>query len=422
VTAIANATTIAGATLAHVAGPVGVAATAVGAAAVAGVGMATRARASRRSAVQQSKTIRASESVVGLRRGGPLFGGRGGSLLGGSPTGRAGRPPRAASGDGPSKRGLSLPRLPKLPKLGGPDVRPSGDGSSRRTGSSPRTGGSDGGGGRLPRAARDVADSLRKIRARAADRRAAGPRLGQAIRAATQPAAGGRMPTGWQAAAAARRNVTGSAPLTRRGFIRRHAAGLAAGGIAGTIAWWRARRRRKAAQKAREAKRKRVGQRRKTPVATTVRGQTPEQAKRPLPAPRPVRRRITMIGGQPASGGSMSRAMLELSEEFYAAALRDRPEGMLQVVATAHRLGQITENFAKAMKVIFDRSMEYPLHPTIKEMYEALATAQAAVVKAAEQIGPAIERIHKKRLEELRNPTVGGDQSMWDVTKNRTAA
>lgn len=116
------------------------------------------------------------------------------------------------------------------------------------------------------------------------------------------------------------------------------------------------------------------------------------------------------------------RRLLELSEEFLAEAVRDQPEGMLEVVADAHMLPEVMDNLTRAMKIRYDRAQEHPLHHTIKDMYGAVHHVQAATTRAAEDIGPAIERIHKDELDRLRNPRQRGAEQMWDVRANRDGA
>lgn len=117
----------------------------------------------------------------------------------------------------------------------------------------------------------------------------------------------------------------------------------------------------------------------------------------------------------------MTHPLLSISEDFLAAAARNQPEGMLQVTAEAHVMAQVMENLVKALKIRFDRAQEHPLHPDIKDMYGLVHKAQVAVQQAAEEIGPAIEKIHEDELRRLRNPTMRGDETMWDVTRNRGA-
>lgn len=115
----------------------------------------------------------------------------------------------------------------------------------------------------------------------------------------------------------------------------------------------------------------------------------------------------------------MSRQLLALSEDFLAAAGRNQAEGMLQVTAEAHMMPQVIDNLARALKIRYDQAMEYPLHPVIKDMYGAVHVAEVAVVRASEEIGPQIERIHKEELDRLRNPNMRGDESHWDIARNQ---
>ncbi|MDG4792037.1 hypothetical protein O7626_40185 [Micromonospora sp. WMMD1102] len=113
----------------------------------------------------------------------------------------------------------------------------------------------------------------------------------------------------------------------------------------------------------------------------------------------------------------MKHPLLVASDDFLLAARRTVPHGMLQVTAEAHLLPTILENLSKALRIYYARAEDQPLHQSIKDMYDAMAKAQAAVVTASETIGPTIERIHEKELDRLRNPRVG--EEMWDMTRNQ---
>lgn len=116
-------------------------------------------------------------------------------------------------------------------------------------------------------------------------------------------------------------------------------------------------------------------------------------------------------------GGSSSASLLAASEDFLAAAMRDAPSGMLEVVTDAHAFPIVLENLAKAMKVRYDKAQDQPFHPAIKELYEAVHKASVAVQKTAEDIGPLIEGIHRDALDRLRNPRA--NEQMWDVSANQ---
>ena len=81
---------------------------------------------------------------------------------------------------------------------------------------------------------------------------------------------------------------------------------------------------------------------------------------------------------------------------------------------------EVLETLARAMKVRYERAEEQPLAPVIKEMFAAVHTASLAVARAAEEIGPAIERIHERELDRHRNPRAG--EKMWDIANNRNGA
>jgi hypothetical protein len=74
------------------------------------------------------------------------------------------------------------------------------------------------------------------------------------------------------------------------------------------------------------------------------------------------------------------------------------------------------------MNARYARAQEHPIHTAIKDMYSAVYAAQLAVVRAAEDIGPAIERLHEEELRKLRNPRLRGDERMWDVRANEGTA
>lgn len=264
--------------------------------------------------------------------------------------------------------------------------------------------------------------------------------MSDAIRSATNAGGTGAKPTPKQAWSAARKAVTGDNPK-RRGTIRRAAAGLTAAGIAAGKVAWDARQ----SRKRRDAARKRLQERRDKRLAeamarskaaaardgvnTTVRRATTATVpanggSQRKPAPQPVRRPETAPNPTPTTPNKgliiMKHPLLAVSEDFLAAARRNVPEGMLQQTAEAHMLPEILGNVHQSMLALYARAQDQPLHPSIKDMYEAVRKAQWAVVEATEEIGPAIERIHEKELDRLRNPRVG--EEMWDTARNRGAA
>ncbi|MGS2615127.1 hypothetical protein ACVCAH_11470 [Micromonospora sp. LZ34] len=427
-----NVATIAGATVVTAGGGAVLAALAGGGALAAAAAAARKGRQAKAQRTATVKTSRSSTGSAGRAAGGGL--GRVGRSAAGSPGSRsagsrsgAGRGSAArggGSGSKPSRGGL----LPKLGRPGGGSTgRSAGAGRSGRTGSTSgsghrRSGSAPGSSSRSPLTAGKVAAARRKIAAR----RQPGPRLSDAIRNATQPNPAGKKPTARDAFRTARRAVTGDNPKNR-GPLRRATAGLIAGGIAAGKAAYDSRQRRRKRDAARRAKQDRITARRtgQPQVGTAVRravNPTDPTSKQRKPAPAPVRRRTQPAGTPaPVTEGliTMTNPLLAISEDFLAAAARNQPEGMLQVTAEAHLLPQVMENFVKAMKIRFDRAQEYPLHPSIKEMYGLVHRAQVAVQQAAEEIGPAIEKIHEAELHRLRNPRVGED--MFDISRNRGA-
>lgn len=372
-------------------------------------GSVSPSRAGRSSAASPG---RSSGSRAGA--GGRAAGASPGSKSGGSlvPKGRAGR------GSGSTGGGRSLNPFGKSSGSGRP-----GAAGHRRAGSAPGSGGS-----RSPLTARKVAAARRKLQ----NRRQPGPRMSEAIRNATTPTPTGGKPTARQAFRDARRALTGNTPK-RRGPLRRATAGLLAGGIAAGKAAYDARLRRKKRDAARQAKNDRINTRQQKPGVRDIIRQSGGQTNQPNPTtnttdtpvakPAPIDPAPGTTKPAPATSGgpAMSRQLLALSEDFLAAAQRNAPEGMLQVAADAHMLPQIMNNFAHAMDVHYAQAQCQPLHPAIKDMYAAVRTAQWSVVGASEEIGPNIERIHEEELNRLRNPNLRGDESMWDVTKNRGA-
>jgi 3-phosphoglycerate kinase len=117
---------------------------------------------------------------------------------------------------------------------------------------------------------------------------------------------------------------------------------------------------------------------------------------------------------------STGRQLLQLSEEMLAAAVRDQPDGMLEVLADARLIPQVLANVERAMQIRYDRAQRHPLHPAIRDIYGAVHRVQAATTRTAEQIAPAIERLHQAELDRLRHPRPG--EGMWDVRANRGGA
>jgi hypothetical protein len=118
-----------------------------------------------------------------------------------------------------------------------------------------------------------------------------------------------------------------------------------------------------------------------------------------------------------AAAGSTAAALIAASEDFLAAAARDQPEGMLQVVADAHAFPAVLDNIASAMKIRYDKAQDLPIRQVIKDVYEAVHKASLALRDEAADIGPLIEKFHAKPLARLRNPQPNED--MWDVRANQ---
>lgn len=481
----ANAAVIGGATVVTAGGGLVLAAAGAGAAAV-GAAAASRKGGKARAAKQERTITFGRTSTSGSGGGLP----RAGRSSAASP-GRASSGGRAGSGAG-SRGGSGLGSLfgknragsgaTGGTRSGGPGGRAGGRGAGL-SGGSGRSGGSGGAGfrragsgpgstSRSPLSASKVAAARRKL----ANRRQPGPRLSDAVKAATTPTDTGKKPTAREAWSSARKAVTGDNPK-RRGTLRRAAAGLAAGAIAWDKTQRANWRRRKQQEAARKAKQDRIDARAKTkpgvrhsvrkpggqgaqgvpgPFKGTIvaphkgacvncRGQILKgewvyprpkgwigpcctktvavstlEVSTPVAKPAPITTQPGRSTPAPAtSGGAMSRQLLALSEDFLAAAGRNQAEGMLQVTAEAHMMPQVIDNLARALKIRYDQAMEYPLHPVIKDMYGAVHVAEVAVVRASEEIGPQIERIHKEELDRLRNPNMRGDESHWDIARNQ---
>ncbi|MFG1659107.1 hypothetical protein ACGFIY_21500 [Micromonospora chersina] len=431
-----NAATIAGATaVAAGAGPVLAAGAGILALGATAVGARKKGQAKRERTITITRggggggstrgggLGRSGAASPGSRSAGSRSGGTGGGRSGGGGgksrgAGLFGRSGGSGSGNGRSAGGKSTDSRSGRTRNGG-----GGNTGHRPAGSQP------GSRSRSPLTADKVAAARRKL----ANRRQPGPRLSDAVRSALKPAATpygtpSRKPTAREAFAAARRAVTGANPK-KRGTVRRAVAGLTAGGLAAGKVAWDARRRRKR----REAARARLNQRRierlsntsGKRVGTAVR-RSATAVTRPAvrkPAPAPVARRANANSNPTVDNTrgliTMTHPLLAISEDFLAAAARNQPEGMLQVTAEAHLLPQVMENLVRAMKIRFDRAQEYPLHPSIKDMYGLVHQAQVAVQQAAEEIGPSIEKIHEHELNRLRNQRVG--EEMFDVSRNRGA-
>ena len=455
----ANAAVIGGATAVTAGGGLVLAAAGAGVAAVGAAAAARKGGKARAAKMERSITFgrtttsgggvlpragRSSAGTPGARSGGgsgpgsrsgsglgSLFGkNRGGAGSGGGGrSGGAGRSGGQGAGGGRNRAGG-----------GGGSGRP-GSAGHRKAGSRP------GSSSRSPLSADKVAAARRKLAAR----RQPGPRLSDAIRAATSPKPTDtwrngqqvtRKPTAREAWSAARRAVTGDNPKMR-GTIRRAVAGVAAAAVAADKAQrdrWKQRKRREAA---RQAKTNRIQARQaqtRQGVATAVRraphqtvnGRTVKPA--PQPIPRQARRPTT--GGANSSiretaptapGGAMSNTpsamaqMLNLAEQMVEVAAKfERPSGVMELLDREYAaLGQVQRTVAKAWKVMHVRATDPhtgdPLPPIVMELLDELQQHQLRGAATADQIVPLAKRLEQARIDALADPR----NRMWDHRANQ---
>lgn len=167
----------------------------------------------------------------------------------------------------------------------------------------------------------------------------------------------------------------------------------------------------------------------KKTVAPIVDRGTPPQATSPTQNSNPQ-----AAPGQPITPGdntaaakedTMSSANVpsgarEIAARMWANVEAWQPRGMLAVVDEYHDLPQTLEYVRATVGVLMDRSMKrFPVDPAIAQQIGKIVEMLATASVMSRKIPEAVEEIHKKQLQDLRNPGVG--QEMWDLSANGRA-
>jgi hypothetical protein len=371
----------------------GVFGAAAGAAVAVGVPLVARASrraAERRAEAREARSARSSASRspgIGLDRGS-----RGGGSRGGGSSGSSGGGPGKAPGSGAGGgTGRSLRNL----LGGGPGRDSSGRGGGLGRGGSPggtgrSTGGGSGGGAAKPKGAGNSGSSS---------------------------PGGSRMLGLFD-------RLTGRSPSLRQ--QRRHERGLTKDQIK-LDDWARKRRDRRdrKKQKADEAKARPL----KSKVSTDLRGDQDQADTAPVPVPQPEpagtvpvpgREIPTQEGTRMADGvtNPAMKRMLGLAEQMVEIAVKNAPDGNLEVLAGYEQMPVVMETVTKALGHFHRAAGTQGLSPAVLDYTEAMVKAQNAVVTATRAIAPAIEKIHRRELDYLR----AGGSSRWDRGVNGAAA
>ncbi|MGW1587303.1 hypothetical protein [Streptomyces sp. NPDC002386] len=455
-----NGTAIAATAAYQVGGPVGLAAAAGTAVALAAGGLVQRRRTVRTRTTTGAGRTRAGAGAAARGRG---RGGASGSLSGRGASGRGGAARRGAAlgagtagrgGAGRTRRG-ALGSLGvgagrgKAPRLNSPRLpSPSGGGAGKhrrpggRGGSTPSTGSTQ---KRTPRRrsrlgmVRPAASAARRGMA-GVGRIARG--TGRGVGAAARGVGAAARSTGRGIRAAARgvgrtaqRTARPARTLWNRTARARRAAARRAGRVAGALwdgalagivgvatglwqrswrrglwgvgAMWRRRRMNRAARRAAAG-----------PAMTG-----PAIANTPPPVATYVRRPATAGGSPSAFGGSTmpgGHHFLAPAMEMERIAATYTPDGMMQVGADFAALPDALEHVANAMRISTARAdQEQPLDPRIVELMKEIYALQMKAVDLARELPVAFRRLHDVDIARIENPRTG--EPMWDYSRNAGA-
>lgn len=111
--------------------------------------------------------------------------------------------------------------------------------------------------------------------------------------------------------------------------------------------------------------------------------------------------------------------LLEAADRMFAVCQSWHPEGMVEVLEAYRALPDVLHRVAEAWKILHRHAAdEYPLHPVVLDLVEALHRHQVLTAQAAEEIAPTARSLHARELEALQDRR----NAMWDVRANQDAA
>lgn len=372
---IANVGTIATSTLYYAAGGAGLVAGAGGALAVGVVSVVAAGAGNRRRTGSVWRSTPARGHVPRQRAGTPSRSGRLGALMRSTAAGRPAAGGRAASGRTAASRQAATPRA-----------------------------------GRVTPATAGIRRALSRLSTGTKTAATAPARTARAVRKGLREAVSPGL-----AAGTARKAVTsGRRPATRLGRVMRAVAGLAAGGLAGTLAALRNAKRTVFPVKTKPTT-PMPGNRVRTTVRRPVTGTATAQRRNPVPEPRPA---PTVSAANPTAsptgGAPMGFLFAESSAEMLAQASRYAPNDMPHFGRDITQLGSAVHNVADAIRVIVQRGQaEYPVHPRIMELLAAGYQQIHAAATALDEAGPAFRTLHESDLQRHEQPRV--NEHMWNV-------
>lgn len=121
----------------------------------------------------------------------------------------------------------------------------------------------------------------------------------------------------------------------------------------------------------------------------------------------------------PTSGAP---AFVHAAVDFADALARYHPEpgpgGMVQFLHDMQHVPDALESISRGMKTLAQHcQQDWPLHPHIAQLVEALATVQAQMATDGADIAPAVRRLHADDLDRHERPRPG--ETMWNVPGGR---
>lgn len=117
-----------------------------------------------------------------------------------------------------------------------------------------------------------------------------------------------------------------------------------------------------------------------------------------------------------ATGDSPSGAR-ELAGRMWANVDAWSPRGMEMAVQEYHDLPYTIGFMRATIGALMEKSMkEFPLDPVIAQQLGTIVEMIDTATTMSRRIPEAVEEIHKKELDRLRNPRQG--ESMWDLSAN----
>ncbi|MFE9810688.1 hypothetical protein [Streptomyces sp. NPDC005548] len=145
----------------------------------------------------------------------------------------------------------------------------------------------------------------------------------------------------------------------------------------------------------------------------------PGVASTPPPVADYVRRPTTVGGSSSTLGGSMpgGHHFLAGAMELERVAATYKPDGMMQVGRDFAGLPQALEHVANAMKITTARAdAEQPLDPRITEIMKQIYTLQMKAAELSRELRPAFRSCHGIEIDRLQNQR--RNEHEWDVRAN----